>query len=562
MAANSLTRKEMRKRRRRQRNILRMALIILVALLLLAGIVFLLVLLASNGTKNPSRKETLPEVITTEEGETIPTFTEEGETAETESGSSYAAVLASAKRTAAMYDYDGAVNKIKTEIPDYQDHTDLISFISECEAKKGQLVKWADNTKITHVFFHTLIMDNEVAFNKSKVGTHADQYNQVMTTISEFNEIMQQMYDRGYVLVRLTDIASFDETTGQMKYNEIWLPEGKIPFVLSEDDVSYYEYMNITGGYAQRLVVTEDGKVMNEVDNPDGTRTVGAYDVLPLLDEFIEAHPDFSYHGAKGIIALTGYNGILGYRTSYIMYGNDEVYAQHYDELFKNGEFDEAHAYELAKNEHAKEMNPQQNECEHIELTPAEIENERAKAKKVAEAILADGWEFASHTWGHMDMSTVVDQATGTITNERLQRDTRWWSVEVEPLLGDIDVIIFAKGADIGTWRGYAEDNAAFQFLKRSGFNYFCNVDSSQYFVQMSPTAGGTGYFRQGRRNLDGFLLFKQMVYPDKDIVKDLMDVYTVFDFSRPLPVMGVTLPEGFTGITMPDGSTVPIAAE
>ena len=40
MAANSLTRKEMRKRRRRQRNILRMALIILIALLLFAGIVF------------------------------------------------------------------------------------------------------------------------------------------------------------------------------------------------------------------------------------------------------------------------------------------------------------------------------------------------------------------------------------------------------------------------------------------------------------------------------------------------------------------------------------------
>lgn len=558
MANGSLTRKEMRKRRRRQRNIMRIAVIILIAILLFAGIIFLVVKLASGGVK-PAKKETLPEVITTAEGETIPTSTEEGETVETEPVSSYAAVFASAKRMAAMYDYDAAVAKIQAEVPDYQDHTDLTNFISECEAKKGQLVKWADNTKITHVFFHTLIKDNDVAFNKTEVGTHADQYNQVMTTIPEFNEIIQQMYDRGFVLVRLSDIASFDPATGQMKYNEIWLPEGKIPFVLSEDDVSYYEYMNVTGGYAQRLMVTEDGKVMNEVDNPDGTRTVGAFDVLPLLDAFVDAHPDFSYRGAKGIIALTGYNGILGYRTSYIMYGNADVYAAHYDDLFKNGEFDEAHAYELAQNEHAKEMNPQQNECEHIELTPAEIENERAKAQRVAQAIRDDGWEFASHTWGHMDMSTVVDQATGTITNERLQRDTRWWATEVEPLIGDTDIIIFAKGADIGSWRGYEEDNAAFQFLKKSGFNYYCNVDSSQYFVQMSSTTGGTGYFRQGRRNLDGFLLFKQMVYPEKDIIKDLMDVYTVFDFSRPLPVMGVTLPEGFTGITMPDGSFVPV---
>lgn len=36
---------------------------------------------------------------------------------------------------------------------------------------------------------------------------------------------------------------------------------------------------------------------------------------MPILDAFIEEHPDASYRGAKGVIALTGYNGILGYRT-------------------------------------------------------------------------------------------------------------------------------------------------------------------------------------------------------------------------------------------------------
>ena len=37
--------------------------------------------------------------------------------------------------------------------------------------------------------------------------------------------------------------------------------------------------------------------------------------MVPLIDRFVEEHPDFSYRGAKGIVALTGYNGILGYRT-------------------------------------------------------------------------------------------------------------------------------------------------------------------------------------------------------------------------------------------------------
>mgnify|MGYP000718429092 FL=1 len=34
--------------------------------------------------------------------------------------------------------------------------------------------------------------------------------------------------------------------------------------------------------------------------------------MVPLIDRFVEEHPDFSYRGAKGIVALTGYNGILG----------------------------------------------------------------------------------------------------------------------------------------------------------------------------------------------------------------------------------------------------------
>lgn len=41
----------------------------------------------------------------------------------------------------------------------------------------------------------------------------------------------------------------------------------------------------------------------------------GAYDAVPRLDAFLEEHPDGCYKGARGIIALTGYNGILGYRT-------------------------------------------------------------------------------------------------------------------------------------------------------------------------------------------------------------------------------------------------------
>ena len=49
----------------------------------------------------------------------------------------------------------------------------------------------------------------------------------------------------------------------------------------------------------------------NEMKMDDGSVSVGSYDLVPLLDDFIKEHPDFSYRGAKACIAFTGYNGIL-----------------------------------------------------------------------------------------------------------------------------------------------------------------------------------------------------------------------------------------------------------
>lgn len=72
-------------------------------------------------------------------------------------------------------------------------------------------------------------------------------------------------------------------------------------------------------------------------------------------------------------MALTGYNGILGYRT-------DQSYETRPDDLDANKvEWLDAHPdFSLAK--------------------------EREGAKKVADAMKAEGWLFASHTWGHQNV--------------------------------------------------------------------------------------------------------------------------------------------------------------
>lgn len=384
-------------------------------------------------------------------------------------------LLARADRLAAGYDYDSAISLLKAD-PLSQSNQKILDAISGYETVKSSLVEY-DISQVTHIFFHTLIMDNSKSFDGD---SREKGYNQVMTTKSEFLKILQSMYDRGYVLVRLHDMAAeTTEADGTKKFtrSSIMLPEGKKAFVMSQDDVCYYEYME-GDGFASRIIIGEDGKPTCEMMMDDGSISVGSYDLVPLLEDFIQEHPDFSYKGARAVIAFTGYNGILGYRTA-ASYSESPTYEQ-----------------------------------------------DRQDAAAVAQCLRDHGWELASHSWGHRNM--------GSISYDAFKTDTDKWDSEVRTLIGPTDIILFPFGSDIGDWHPYTSENNRFNYLKSMGFRYFCTVDSSQYWVQM-----GQDHLRQGRRNLDGYRMYYDMIETDpaKWRLNDLFDVSQVFDPDRPTPV-------------------------
>jgi hypothetical protein len=242
---------------------------------------------------------------------------------------------------------------------------------------------------------------------------------------------------------------------------------------ISVDDVNYYEYM-AEDGFANKLVLDQNGNVTCSMINDQGMTVLGDYDVVPILDKFIENHPDFSYRGAKGILALTGYEGALGYRT-------DESY---------------------------RDLNPNYD---------ADI----AEAKKVAQALRDTGWEFASHSWGHLDMNT--------ITFESFQQDADLWEKNVLPIIGETDIMIYPFGSPF-SWsiEDYNYDNQRFAYLKQKGFDYFCTVDGSKNYT----TSIKDDFLLQGRRNLDGYRM-----YYNPELLDDLIDTDYVLDETRPLPV-------------------------
>ena len=396
-----------------------------------------------------------------------------------------AALLSESDFMASQYDYDGAVQYLQSQT-EYASSQEMQDAVTRYQQLKDTCQSYPLD-QITHVFFHTMIRDTSKAFDGDE---DEGGYNQVMTTLSEFAAIMESMYEKGYVMVSLHDMCTVNED-GTVSRGEILLPPDKIPFVLSQDDVSYYHYMD-GDGFAQKLVLDENGNVKNSYREDDGSISIGDYDMVPWIDTFVDEHPDFSYHGHKGVIALTGYEGVLGYRTDEVYRTKEPSRVTEYQQKFfdDNPDFDEA-----------------------------AWQNEVDQAKAVADAMKADGWEFASHTWGHISPLAKGLEVTKT--------DTKRWLNNVGSIVGDTDIIIFAFGADIGSWEPYTSDNELFAYFKKKGFSIFCNVDSSPYWVQFGDT-----FMRQGRRNLDGYRM-----YYNPDMVSDLFDVDSVWDSARPTPV-------------------------
>ena len=392
-----------------------------------------------------------------------------------------AAILEKAKALAAGYDYDAALALLRS-YPDFDSCDELVRASAEFESVKSALVRWPDPTTIPHIFFHSLIVDTARAFDGD---SDSGGYNQYMCTVSEFRAILQKLYDGGWVLVSMRDMApAVKQADGTVRYEpgNILLPAGKKPIILSQDDVNYYEYMTDSDGdhfpdkkgdgFADRLVVDATGALTCEYITAEGAVLTGDYDLVPILESFIRQHPDFSYRGARAIIGVTGYQGVFGYKTH---------------PKWKGILGDQAYGYQIKA------------------------------AQAVAQSLKAHGYEIASHSFGH--------PAYGEISADAVRWDVQKWEDEVQPVVGDTDIFLYPFGSDIAGAEDYS--GPKFDALYAAGYRYFCNVDGRDYWVQIHD-----GYVRQARRNIDGYRM-----YYNPEMLDDLFAVKDVLDPARPLPV-------------------------
>ena len=78
--------------------------------------------------------------------------------------------MAEAKLKAAQYDYDGAMELLKSS-PDYESNTEMQQAVTDYAMAKNSLVEYPID-QVTHVFFHSMIVDTNRAFGKRSRRSH------------------------------------------------------------------------------------------------------------------------------------------------------------------------------------------------------------------------------------------------------------------------------------------------------------------------------------------------------------------------------------------------------
>ena len=387
-------------------------------------------------------------------------------------------LLAEAAALANSYDYAGAINTIQRFEGELTNYPELSSALDTYTQAQDQLVAWDDPSQIVNLSFQLLIADPARAFNHE---VYSYSFNRNFVTTNEFSTILQQLYDNGYILVSKDDIFTTKTAEdGSTVYvaNTLYLPAGKKPLMLTQTNVNYNYYLIDSdgdkipdangGGFSNKLILQNNTPICEMVD-ANGQTVTGAYDMIPILEAFIQQHPDFSYRGAKALIALTGYNGLFGHRTHASAL-----------ELFGQDAYDEA--------------------C--------------LEAAEVAAWLQENGYDLAFYTYENI--------AYGECGTAELQADLNNWNTEVAPILGQLDTIVFAQLSDISNEEAYSGEK--YTTLYDAGFRYyigFCNNETSWATIT-------NDYVRQGRIMVTGATLAHHA-----DWFTGMFDAASVLDSSR-----------------------------
>ena len=235
--------------------------------------------------------------------------------------------------------------------------------------------------EIFSLSFNTLM-----AFPEKALGDNNNlsaSFDESKITTTEFKNILYELYKNNYVLISINQIID-SKTLEQIPLK---LPKNKKPILLVFDNVSYKSnYQNL--GEIDKIIIDRNNNLATYTTKKSIQDRV-AYDneFILILENFIKQFPDFSFNGAKGIIFLTGENGILGYNTNH-----------------KN----------------------------------ASSKYESKRVSEVIKKLKSLGWQFGCNNYSYKLDSSLSDM--------EFAKDLSLWNAEVSPLIGTTNLYAYPYG--------------------------------------------------------------------------------------------------------------------
>ncbi len=269
---------------------------------------------------------------------------------------------------------------------------------------------------IEHLYTHPLIAFPSVALNQ-KNPNHKDLDSNFLTT-TEFTKIIHELYNNNYILIDIDSIYCVEN--GTVKQKPLLLPQGKKPLILSFDNVNYTS-KNKNSGLIDKIILDRNKNIATYTSKQSIAKRV-SYDneFVTILESFIKDNPDFSFNGARGVICLTGHDGILGYST---------------------------------------------------QKSNATSRYEQKKALQVITKLKALGWKFANHSYFHNNINDMSDM--------EFAKDISNWKNEVLPLVGKTNIFTapYGKLQDENKTLNYKHN-----LLIEEGYCLFLESSMDNYF--------------------------------------------------------------------------------
>ena len=287
--------------------------------------------------------------------------------------------------------------------------------------------------KVEVLCVRNLIADTDLA----RSGTFGTAVLEKYLTCTEFERMLEQLYNNNYCLVDAEALAGLDNDTYLVE-QDLTVPLGKKPLIIVVEALDY-SAANYGQGLNRRLVLNDQGQVCSEYVDANGDAVISrTKEAIGILDKFVEDHHDFTYDGAKGVISISGYESCFGY-------------------VISRDEIDDRNSA-LAQVGHPN-----------VNYSDSEIAANCDTVRTIAETLKDTGWKFASSTYGGINAREAEMDV--------LQADMGKWMEQIEPLLGDTHMIVYPNGNYI-----FGTDPRAV-YLKDNGFRIFFGIGPRPYYI-------------------------------------------------------------------------------